>query len=138
MKLGASPSYLSYSYRAARRSSGPLYLLMGLYCLELELRKQPERESASLMDCLRCKKAIDGFGRKLFASLQLCGWELRSVRRVRKVLRLKTERRMFPVTRTMFSHQCAVEQVPRVELNARLGGQYFERSSALRVAQSGS
>src|SRR5881227_1844588 len=59
--------------------------------------------------------------------------KVRAIRRVRKMPRLETQTGAAPIDVTRFAGDRTVEKISRVELHARFGGRYVQRSAAGRI-----
>ena len=63
--------------------------------------------------------------------------ELRLIWRIGEMLGFEAQPGMVMVAHAVLTHQCAIEEVTRIELHARLGGIYRKHAPTVRVGEVG-
>src|ERR1700688_104313 len=75
-------------------------------------------------------KFVDGGGVKFFAGREHCGWKIRMIRRIWKVLRLQAHRKTGFVDFASLARRGAAQKVAGVDLDSRLSGPSFHATAS--------
>src|ERR1700689_5131124 len=95
------------------------------------------RSLLAVIQILARRESIDRGRPESLSRLQLRGWEIRMVRRIRIVLRFETKRGAPRVHYAALAARRPVQRITGIQLQARLGGLHRQHPSAARLVGFG-